>query len=219
MAQRIDDLRATAERVAASHGLDIVDVELTGSAKFRTLRVFIEKDAQGRAALAEQAAKAAENATNQGGTDEEDAQGDALVLPKGVPVEQLSGVTHEDCVQFTRDFGTVIEVEDMVAGGEYTLEVSSPGLERKLTRPADYQRFLGGVAKIHTFTAIGAPGVASRNFIGRLKDFDGTVVTLDLSALKHKVKKKAGTAAEPPPASVQIPLPEIERAHLVAELD
>ena len=108
---------APAERVAASHHLEVVDVEFQGGAKFRTLRVFIEKNAAERAKLAA-AAEA----------------GEVEDLPKGVPVELLSGVTHEDCATFAQDFGTVLDVEDLIPGAEYTLEVSSPGLERKLYR-------------------------------------------------------------------------------------
>ncbi len=94
------------------------------------------------------------------------------MLPSGVPAEMLSGVTHEDCVVFTHDFGTVLDVEDLVPGAEYTLEVSSPGLERKLSLPRDFTRFTGGLVKLQTFTAIDA----NRHFQGRLTGFaDGTL--------------------------------------------
>ena len=115
MALNLDTIRATADRVAASHHLEVVDLEFQGGAKFRTLRVFIEKNAEERAKLAAIA-----------------AEEDAAARPKGVPVEMLSGVTHEDCAAFAQDFGTVLDVEDLMPGTEYTLEVSSPGLERKL---------------------------------------------------------------------------------------
>src|SRR6201995_4279040 len=168
MAVQLDQIRATAERVAASHHLELVGLEFQGGAKFRTLRVFIEKNAAERAKLAEQAAA---------GTSD---------LPKGVPVEMLSGVTHEDCAQFAQDFGTVLDVEDLIPGAEYTLEVSSPGLERKLLRPEDFTRFQGSLVKLQTFT----PVEANRHFTGRLTAFDGTNVTLDLSAIKQKGKGK-----------------------------
>ena len=51
MAVKLDEIRAAAERVAASHGLDVVDIEFAGPAKERTLRVFLEKNAEGRAQL------------------------------------------------------------------------------------------------------------------------------------------------------------------------
>src|SRR5215467_11071875 len=54
--------------------------------------------------------------------------------------DPLAGVTHEDCANFSREFGTILDVEDAVPGGSYTLEVSSPGLDRKLTRAADFER-------------------------------------------------------------------------------
>ena len=193
MALQIDQIRALAERVAVSHSLEIVDLEFSGGAKHRTLRVFIEKDEAGRARLAELAA-------------EEDSE-----LPKGVPAEMLSGVTHEDCEVFTRDFGTVLDMEDLVPGAEYTLEVSSPGLERKLTRAADFQRFTGGLIKLQTFTAIDA----NRHFQGRLTEFrDGTLV-VDLGAVKQKGKGRKTGAAE---QVITVPLANVEKANLIAEI-
>jgi len=195
MALNLDTIRATAERVAASHHLDLVDLEFQGGGKSRALRVFIEKDAEERAKLAAKATAA--NA-------EED-----VTLPKGVPVETLSGVTHEDCSRFAQDFGTVLDVENLIPGTEYTLEVSSPGLERKLHRPADYTRFTGCLIKVQTFAAINN----NRHWQGRLTKFEGNQVTLDLTAVKQKGKaKKAVTATE-----IEIPLANVEKAQLVAE--
>ncbi len=193
MALQIDTIRATAERVAASHHLDLVDLEFTGGSKHRTLRVFLEKDAPTRA---EAAARAA--------ADEEAG------LPKGVPVEMLSFVTHEDCATFARDFGTVLDIEDLIPGAEYTLEVSSPGLERKLLRPADYTRFIGSLARLQTFTAIDS----NRHFTGRITAFDGTHVTLDLSAVKQKGKAKKALTSQ----TVSLAFSNIEKANLVAEI-
>src|SRR5664279_4448545 len=126
MALEMDAIRALAERVAASHHLEVVDVEFGGGGKSRALRVFVEKDAAERARLKARA-----------------EAGEVEDLPKGVSVELLSGVTHEDCAAFATDFGTLLDIEDVVPGSEYTLEVSSPGLERKLTRAEEYERFAG----------------------------------------------------------------------------
>jgi ribosome maturation factor RimP len=193
MALQLDQIRDIADRVAASHQLDIVDIEFSGGAKHRTLRVFIEKDAAGREALKAIAAS------------EENE------LPKGVPAEMLSGVTHEDCVNFTNDFGTVLDVEDIVPGAEYTLEVSSPGLERKLFKPADYHRFTGALVKLQTFTAISL----NRHFQGRLTAFADNAVTIDLAAIKQKGKPKKAAATE---TTIIIPLANIEKASLIAEI-
>jgi ribosome maturation factor RimP len=193
MALAIDTIRATADRVAASHGLEVVDVEFAGGGgKHRALRVFLEKDAEGRAKLAEQAAEAPET------------------LPKGVPIEALSGVTHEDCEQFARDFGTVLDVEDLIPGSDYTLEVSSPGLERKLRGAADYERFRGSLVKLQTFT----PVENNRHFIGRLTGFEDGRLTLDLSAVKQKGKAKKTLTSQ----TVTLDLANVEKANLVAEI-
>ena len=190
MAVLLDQIRATAERVAASHNLELVELEFQGGVKFRTLRVFVEKNAAERAKLAELAATSD--------------------LPKGVPVEKLSGVTHEDCAVFAQDFGTVLDVEDLIPGAEYTLEVSSPGLERKLFRPEDFTRFQGSLVKLQTFTPVNK----NRQWQGRLTKFSDGVLTIDLSAVKQKGKaKKAATES-----TVDIALANVEKANLVAEI-
>jgi ribosome maturation factor RimP len=194
MALSLDTIRATADRVAASHGLDVVDTEFTGGGKHRALRIFLEKDAAGRAQLKQTAA-------------EPEAE---TLLPKGVPIELLSGVTHEDCEQFARDFGTLLDVEDLIPGAEYTLEVSSPGLERKLRGAADYDRFQGSLVKLQTFSPI----ENNRHFTGRLTAFDGHHLTLDLSAVKQKGKAKKTLTTH----AVTIDLANIEKANLVAEI-
>jgi ribosome maturation factor RimP len=206
MALQIETIRATADRVAASHRLDVVDLEFTGGAKHRTLRVYLEKDAASRAEFAAKAASAAAN-----------PEAEEAGLPSGVPVEMLSFVTHEDCAAFATDFGTVLDIEDLIPGAEYTLEASSPGLERKLLKPADYQRFQGSLAKIQTFTAI----ESNRHFTGRLTAFDaapgtptGPTITLDLSAIKQKGKAKKNLTTQ----TVTIPLANIEKANLLAEI-
>ena len=193
MALQLETIRATADRVAASHHLDVVDLEFTGGAKHRLLRVFLEKDAAARAKLAEQAAS-------------DEAEG----LPKGVPIETLSGTTHEDCASFARDFGTVLDIEDLIPGAEYTLEVSSPGLERKLLKPADYDRFKGSLVKVQTFT----PVDNNRHFTGRLTAFEGNNLILDLSAAKQKAKAKKTLTAQ----TVEIAFSNIEKANIVAEI-
>jgi ribosome maturation factor RimP len=205
MAVQLDQIRSVAERVAASHHLELVDLEFTGGAKFRTLRIFIEKDAEARAKLAEIAAS---------GEVPEVLES----LPTGVPVERLSGVTHEDCEHFARDFGTMLDVEDLIPGAEYTLEVSSPGLERKLSKPEEFQRFTGSLIKLQTFKAV----ENNRHWLGRLMSFTDGVLTIDLSVVRQKGKARKATAK---PASktendqiVTIPLANVEKANLVAEI-
>jgi ribosome maturation factor RimP len=209
MAADLDKIRATAERVAASHGLEMVDVEFVGGGKHRVLRVAIEKDAPGRARLAEAAAALARRVA--AGEAEDEGAVPAAVLRGELSTEHLSGVTHEDCEQFSHDFGTVIDVEDLVPGAEYTLEVSSPGLDRKLHRAADYERFRGSLVKLETFQ----PVAGNRHWQGRLTAAGAGRITLDRSAIQAKGKAKKAAPAE---TVVEIELANVEKAQLVPEI-
>jgi ribosome maturation factor RimP len=201
MAVRLDEIRAAAQRVATSHGLDVVDLEFAGSAKERILRIFLEKNAQGRARLKAEMAAGAEGLPER-------------LVEGTLSPEQLSGITHEDCAEFSRDFGVLLDVEDLVPGAEYTLEASSPGLDRKLTKQEDFQRFTGSLVKIQTFE----PVRNNRHWQGRLvaeNAAGGTepVVTLDLAPVKQNSKsRKAGVS------TVEIALSNIEKAQLVPEI-
>jgi ribosome maturation factor RimP len=202
MAVELDEIRKAAERVAASHGLDVVDIEFIGPAKERTLRVYLEKNAAGRAQLKASLA----DVQDQGG-------------PKGLregrlTVEQLSGVTHEDCAAFSRDFGVLLDVEDLVPSTAYTLEASSPGLDRKLTRPEDFDRFAGCLVKVRTFE----PVRNNRHWQGRLIAGPGPTsqagnIVIDLAAVKQNSKsRKAGVN------QIEVAFGNIEKAELVPEI-
>jgi ribosome maturation factor RimP len=196
MASNLEEIRKAAERVAASHGLEVVDVELYGPAKERVLRVFVEKNEDGRRQLKAQVAAGGEGLPER------------LVEGK-LSVEQLSGVTHEDCEVFSRDFGVLLDVEDLVPGGEYTLEASSPGLDRKLTKAEEFQRFAGCLVKVQTFEPIRN----NRHWRGRLETGSGKIITLDLAAMHQNSKsRKAGVD------KVEIPLENVEKAELIPEI-
>ena len=193
MALQMDEIRRLAERVAASHHLEIVDVEFGGGGKSRALRVYVEKDAEERARLKARA-----------------EAGEVENLPSGVPVELLSGVTHEDCAAFATDFGTLLDVEDVVPGAEYTLEVSSPGLERTLKKAEEFARFAGSLVKVKTF----APVNNSRVWTGRLIGFADRVLRIDVAAVKQTGKAKKAAVAE----TLEIELKNVEKANLVVEI-
>ena len=197
MALQMEEIRRLAERVAASHQLEVVEVEFGGGGKSRALRVFIEKDAAERERLKERA-----------------AAGEEVDVPKGVPVELLSGVTHEDCAVFATDFGTLLDVEDVVPGAEYTLEVSSPGLERRLSRAEEFARFQGSLVKVKTFTPVNE----SRLWTGRLAGFADGVLKIDLAAVKQKGKKTGNREQGTGNSVIEIPLSNVEKANLVVEI-
>ncbi len=207
MAVRLDEIRSAAERVAASHGLDVVDMEFAGPAKERTLRVFLEKNAEGRARLKAEIASGAEGLPER-------------LVEGTLSVEQLSGVTHEDCAVFSRDFGVLLDVEELVPGAEYTLEASSPGLDRKLSKAEDFERFNGCLVKVQTFE----PVRNNRHWQGRLTEISESrpgapesvgerTITIDLAATKQNSKsRKAGVN------KVEIALSNVEKAQLVPEI-
>lgn len=95
-------------------------------------------------------------------------------------IDKPGGVSHGDCELVSRDVGTILDVEDIVPGGRYTLEVSSPGLERKLTKPADFERFLGQKARI----VLKSPVENQRRWEGVLAGFADGVITLEPSSGK-----------------------------------
>ena len=164
MAVDLDQVRAIAERVAASLGLEIFDIELRGGGKSRMLRIFIDKPA---------------------------------------------GVTHEDCANLSREVSTIIDVEDAMPGGAYVLEVSSPGLDRKLFRPADFERFQGSRVKLTTKDPVNG----NRHFEGRLEHFESGRLTLDLAEARKKFRPK-DTAEQ----KLEIELANVEKANLVPEI-
>lgn len=85
-----------------------------------------------------------------------------------------SGVTLDDCESVSRDLGTVLDVEEVISHA-YTLEVSSPGLDRSLSKPEHYGKCLGKIVKIKTYQAVDGQKV----FRGTLQEFkDGNVSIL-----------------------------------------
>src|SRR5712691_9237898 len=164
MAVDLDHIHAIAERVAASSGLEIVELEMRGGGKARMLRIFIDKP---------------------------------------------NGITHEDCAKLSREVSTILDVEDAVPGGSYVLEVSSPGLDRKLFRPADFERFQGSRVKLTTRLPVNG----NRYFEGRLEHFEAGRLTLDLSAARKKFRPQ-----QPAPQKLEIELANVEKANLVPEI-
>jgi len=88
-------------------------------------------------------------------------------------IDKIEGVTHADCELISQQVGTILDVDDIVPG-RYTLEVSSPGVERKLSKPGDYERFQGKKAKI----VLRDPIDNQRHWEGTLAGVDEGLVSL-----------------------------------------
>lgn len=89
-------------------------------------------------------------------------------------IDKPQGVTHDDCSEVSIHLGTILDVEDFIHSS-YTLEVSSPGLNRGLYKLTDYERFVGSQAKLKTR----APIDGQRNFRGNLLGLEGDDVLFD----------------------------------------
>jgi len=131
-------------------------------------------------------------------------------------MQSQGGVTLEDCANVSREVSTILDVEEVVPGGEYVLEVSSPGLDRKLMKPADYRRFTGSMVKLQTREPVGAEAKSKgeRFFAGRLEKFEDGRLTLDLAAGGKKKKK----GEKSPGKKIEIALSNVEKANLVPEI-
>jgi ribosome maturation factor RimP len=89
-------------------------------------------------------------------------------------IDKPGGITHADCEMVSNQVGTLLDVEDLIPHS-YTLEVSSPGIERGLYKRADYERFTGSRVKLKTYEPIGG----QRNFRGELLGISGDTVSLN----------------------------------------
>jgi ribosome maturation factor RimP len=134
--QPLEQIRAIAERVAASRGLEIWDIQSRRETGGHVIRVFIDRPG-----------------------------------PSATPEDSVS---IEDCEQVNREIGTILDVEDPLPF-TYTLEVSSPGLDRPLRNLDDYRRFSGRWAKV----VVSEPVDNQKAFEGRLGGVDGNVVLLE----------------------------------------
>jgi ribosome maturation factor RimP len=134
--QPLDQIRAIAERVAASRGLTVWEIQSRREASGHVVRVFIDRPG-----------------------------------PAATPEESVS---IEDCEQVNREMSTILDVEDPLPFA-YTLEVSSPGLDRPLRGEDDYRRFAGRLAKVVVSEAVDN----QKAFEGRLRGLDSGEVLLE----------------------------------------
>lgn len=160
-----------ATQVAEGAGLELFEVELKGTGRSHYLRVYIDKPVSAAA-----------------------TPGD------DVPEEAPPGVTHEDCEKFSRELGELLDKEDPIPG-TYSLEVSSPGIERPLRKWKDWERFRGQAAKVTLREAIED---------GKLKSFDGLI--LETSEADKTLTVDLGKGR-----SVTFPFDLVSKAHLKFE--
>lgn len=120
-------------------------------------------------------------------------QGRHSVLRLFIDTEREAGVSVEDCSAVSHQVSGVLDVEDPIAG-EYTLEVSSPGWDRALFKPSQYQRFIGEEVSLR----LNAPLQGRRRYKGRIVSVAEMLVTLDVDGV-----------------SVDVPFAGIDKASIV----
>jgi len=173
----LEKVREAAERVARSEGLEIVDVEWK-IGKQRFLRVYIDRVPKPAAGIS-------------------DAAG--IIGATEAVHDPFPKISHADCERVSQQLSVILDVEDLIPGPGYILEVSSPGMDRALKKASDFERFKGRMAKISTAEPVGD----AKFFEGRLAGFAEGKVRLELKG------KEAQT--------VELPLEAIRKANLVVE--
>jgi ribosome maturation factor RimP len=120
-----------------------------------------------------------------------------------IVIDKPAGVTHGDCEFISQQVGAILDVEDVIHGA-YNLEVSSPGVERKLLKWKDWVRFVGEKAKVVLRQPITLPTAAPE---GGLKYFEGVIARADDK--QHTVTVELGDGAQ-----VTFPVDQVDRANL-----
>jgi ribosome maturation factor RimP len=185
----LEKIREAAERVARSEGLEIADVEWKVG-KQRFLRVYIDRVPPGLPPFE----TPFETQGKQG------KQGEPIAGEEAVAADSYAAISHADCERVSKQLSVILDVEELIPGpAGYTLEVSSPGLDRALTKARDFQRFTGRLAKISTAEPIGE----AKFFEGRLAGFADGKVRMELKGREARV--------------VEVPLETIRKANLVVE--
>src|ERR1700680_1360452 len=113
-----------------------------------------------------------------------------------VYIDKPEGISHKDCEAVSHQLGVMLDVEDLVPGPHYILEVSSPGLDRKLTKPGEFERFAGRLARISTIEPV-----------ENEKFFEGRLAGCAEGRVKIEVKGRI----------IAVPMEGIRKANLVVE--
>lgn len=166
----LEKIRAAAERVARSEGLEVVDVEWKVG-KQRFLRVYIDRVPPRKTAE----------------------------TPSDTPIEPYAKISHADCERVSQQLSVILDVEELITGPGYVLEVSSPGMDRALRKPEEFERFTGRMAKVWTHQPV-----------EELTFFEGRIAGTDERNVQLELKGKT-------PRTVTVPYASIRKANLVVE--
>ena len=114
-----------------------------------------------------------------------------------VYIDKPEGVTHGDCQLISERFGALLDAEDAILEEGYTLEVSSPGVERKLSKPRDFERVVGQKIRL----ALREPIDGQQRFEGKLTGFADDALEVEVA----------------PEHTLRIPREQVQKANLKFE--
>lgn len=125
--------------------------------------------------------------------------------------EGEGGVSIDDCSNVSRGLNLLLDVEDIVPGGAYSLEVSSPGLERVLKEPRHYEKALGKKISVRTFAPLAQFNEDFAQLLGKAKQVQGVLKSFDEKGLRVEIETDDSSA------EVFVPLESVTKAHVVFE--
>lgn len=121
-----------------------------------------------------------------------------------------SGVGVDDCANVSRGLSLLLDVEDPIPGGKYDLEVSSPGLDRKLRKSEHYAKAVGQKAEFRLLSPLGQFGYKTASMISA-KKFEAQITSFSVENQTVEVEVNN--------EKVHVPVNVIERAKLVYDLE
>ncbi len=121
------------------------------------------------------------------------------------------GVSIDDCTNVSRGLNLLLDVEDLVPGGAYNLEVSSPGLERVLREPRHYEKALGKKISVRAFAPLAQFNEGLAQALGKTKQVEGILKAFDEKSLRLEIE------LEDSAAEIFVPLESVTKAHMVFE--
>lgn len=133
--------------------------------------------------------------------------GNGRILRVYIDKESEGGASIDDCSNVSRGLNLLLDVEDVIPGGAYNLEVSTPGLERVLKEPRHFERALGKKISVKTFAPLAQFNEDLATELGKAKQVQGTLLSFDDKGLRVEMSERP----------VFVPMESVTKAHVVYE--
>lgn len=185
----MDKVEKMAQEVAEREGCFLYDIEFVGIGKGRTLRVYVDKE------VTPAAVEGVEPEANQ------------ITEPEANQITEPKGVGIDDCSNVSKALNLMLDVEDVIPGGAYNLEVSTPGLDRFLRKPWHFEKAVGKKIWVKTRNAFESFGIDDKRWKAA-KQIEDVLLGFDGQTLDFHSKD----------VDVKVPLSGVEKAKMVFEL-